>query len=423
MLTASLLTKKRHGHELTEEEIHLLVQGYCNGSVTDYQMAALSMAICIQGMSFREIATLTQAMLQSGVTLPTACKTQQEEPTHPAQSGRPRIARPRIDKHSTGGLGDKVSLILAPLLAEVGGDVPMISGRGLGITGGTLDKLEAIPGFQCDLSIDQSSDVLRETGAFIMGATENLAPADRKLYALRDVTGTVDSVPLITASILSKKLAASLDALVMDVKVGRAAFMKTLPDAETDQPLGSAVGNALEVIEAMDVLRGGGPEVVRELTLELATNLLLSVNLATTRDAALDRLHSALDSGRAMERFERMVHAQKGDLTQDLKIASATEVLCEETGFLEEIDCQKIGQEVISMGGGRQKVGDAIDHRVGVMVHARIGEPVQKGQPIFVVHCESDQTNQHVEALRGAYKVSRSAVPKRRLIMRRFGPT
>jgi thymidine phosphorylase len=147
------------------------------------------------------------------------------------------------------------------------------------------------------------------------------------------------------------------------------------------------------------------------------------VNLATTRDAALDRLHSALDSGRAMERFERMVHAQKGDLTQDLKIASATEVLCEETGFLEEIDCQKIGQEVISMGGGRQKVGDAIDHRVGVMVHARIGEPVQKGQPIFVVHCESDQTNQHVEALRGAYKVSRSAVPKRRLIMRRFGPT
>jgi pyrimidine-nucleoside phosphorylase len=446
MLTASLLIKKRHGHELADDEIHFLVRGFCNGTVADYQMAALAMAICIQGMSNREVATLTQAMLQSGITLPIASDTPQDDSSQSKLSDRPRMARPRIDKHSTGGLGDKVSLILAPLVAEVGGDVPMISGRGLGITGGTLDKLEAIPGFQSDLSIERSSRVLQEAGAFIMGATDNLAPADRSLYALRDVTGTVESVPLITASILSKKLAANLDALVMDVKVGRAAFMKTLPDAEAlaeslikvgrqaglptsvivsdmDQPLGSAVGNALEVIEAMDVLRGGGPDVVRELTLELATNLLLSVNLASTRDAAMDRLNSAIDSGRAMERFERMVHAQNGDLTQDLQIASATEVLSEETGFLEEVDCQKIGQEVISMGGGRQKVGDTIDHRVGVMIHARIGEPIQKGQPIFTVHCDSDQTDKHVRALRGAYKVSGSAVAKRRLVMRRFGPT
>ena len=254
MLTANLLAKKRDGNALRDEEIRFLIDGFCDGSVADYQMSAFAMAVCLNGMTERETATLTRAMLESGDLLPRQVSGQ----------------TPRVDKHSTGGLGDKVSLILAPLLAACGVHVPMVSGRGLGLTGGTLDKLESIPGFRTDLSEQASAAVLRQVGAFIVSASERIAPADRRLYALRDVTGTVESIPLITASILSKKLAANLDALVMDVKVGGAAFMKTLDDAralarsienvgqaaglpthvlisDMDQPLGKAIGNAIEV--------------------------------------------------------------------------------------------------------------------------------------------------------------------------------
>ena len=281
MITANLLVKKREGHELTDEEIRFLVDGFCEGSVADYQMSAFAMAVCLRGMTPREVATLTRAMLESGDVLPRDV------------SGD----TPRVDKHSTGGLGDKVSLILAPLLAACDVHVPMVSGRGLGLTGGTLDKLESIPGFRTDLSPQQSARVLKDVGAFIVSASEAIVPADRRLYALRDVSGTVESIPLITASILSKKLSANLDALVMDVKAGDAAFMKTTGDAralaqslervgdeaglpttvlvtDMDQPLGKAVGNANEVNESVTVLKADrrddpSIELVRELTIEL----------------------------------------------------------------------------------------------------------------------------------------------------------
>ncbi|MGB7342643.1 MAG: thymidine phosphorylase [Pirellulaceae bacterium] len=433
MLTASALIKKRDGKKLSGDEIRFLIQGYCDGSVADYQMAAFAMAVCIQGMTQRETADLTQAMLESGDRLPRT----QSVGTDATRK------RPRIDKHSTGGLGDKVSLVLAPLLAEVGGDVPMISGRGLGLTGGTLDKLESIPGFQSQLTTDQSSKLLRDVGAFIIGASDRLAPADRKLYSLRDVTGTVESVPLITASILSKKLAANLDALVMDVKVGQAAAMKTLPEAtelaksliqvgrraglpvsvivsDMEQPLGHAVGNALEVIESIKVLEGGGPADVRKLTLELAANLLLHVNLASTRETAIDRLEAAIDSGRAMDRFEKMIRGQGGDPTAALTIAPGQPVCSDRDGFLADLDCQAIGSAVVAMGGGRRQVHDRIDPSVGVTVHAKIGDEIAKGQPVLTVHCPATSTGDYVESLAHAFTISSEAVPSRRLIMRRF---
>lgn len=297
MLASTLLAKKREGHALTDEEIRFLIGGFCSGEVADYQMSALAMAICIQGMDSREVLTLTRAMLESGDLLP---------------RGKTGESRPRVDKHSTGGLGDKVSIILAPLLAACDVDVPMISGRGLGLTGGTLDKLESIDGFQTQLPPDQSLRVLREVGAFIVGASERIVPADRRLYALRDVTGTVESIPLITASILSKKLAANLNALVMDVKTGSGAFMKTQQQAtelaeslvrvgrqaglptsvilsDMDQPLGQSVGNAVEINESVAVLEGHRGEV-RDLTIELCAELLMQVGVAATLDDGRLRL-------------------------------------------------------------------------------------------------------------------------------------
>ncbi len=317
MLASTLLAKKRDGHSLADDEIRFLIEGFCSGEVADYQMSALAMAICLRGMNDRETTTLTCAMLASGNRLP-----------RPQRDGDGRV---RVDKHSTGGLGDKVSLILAPLLAACDLEVPMISGRGLGLTGGTLDKLESIEGFQTQLTVDESSRVLRDVGAFIIGASDDIAPADRSLYALRDVTGTVESIPLITASILSKKLAANLDALVMDVKAGSGAFMKDeaqatelaeslvrigqlagLPTSailsDMDQPLGESIGNAVEVNESVDVLRGRGGEV-RELSIELAADLLVRAQAARNLPEARLRLSETIDSGRAMERFERLVRA------------------------------------------------------------------------------------------------------------------
>ena len=315
--------------------------------------------------------------------------------------GLPRPTdRPRVDKHSTGGLGDKVSLILAPLLACCGVDVPMISGRGLGLTGGTLDKLEAIEGFQVRLTPEQSSGVLRKVGAFIVGADENTAPADRRLYALRDVTGTVESVPLITASILSKKLAANLDALVMDVKVGSGAFMKTHEDAsrlakslarvgsqaglptsvimsDMDQPLGKAVGNAIEVNEAIDVLKGGGPPEVRELTIELSAETLVQVGVDESIESARTRLAREIDCGNAMQRWQEMVALQGGDPSKPLDVFPALDVKSAESGYVTKIDSVKIGEAVLELGGGRRRKEDQIDPRVGVTMLVNIGDRVE----------------------------------------------
>ncbi len=429
MLVSTLLAKKRDGQTLADDEIRFLVDGFCSGEVADYQMSALAMAICVRGMDRRETATLTRAMLESGERLS----------RDTSVGGDP----PRVDKHSTGGLGDKVSLVLAPLLAACDLHVPMISGRGLGLSGGTLDKLESIEGFQADLTSEQSSKVLRDAGAFIIGASRRIAPADRKLYALRDVTGTVESIPLITASILSKKLAANLDALVMDVKTGSAAFMKTVSEAsdlaesivevgnqaglpttailtDMDQPLGQTIGNAIEVNEAIEVL-GGSAGVVRELTLELCCELLVQIGHDSSRFDANKRLADLLDGGQAMERFERMVQAQGGKFNGAIKLAPDHEVLAPASGYVAGFDCAAIGQAVVVMGGGRRKQGDAIDPSVGIRVHARIGDHIDKGQPIFSLHCHSRDASDYVIDLARAVEISPSKVAARPLILKRFG--
>jgi pyrimidine-nucleoside phosphorylase len=340
-------------------------------------------------------------------------------------------------------LGDKVSLVLAPLLAACGADVPMISGRGLGRTGGTLDKLEAIPGFRADLSVEESSDVLGEVGAFIVGASESIAPADRRLYALRDVTGTVESIPLITASILSKKLAAELDGLVMDVKVGSAAFMKTPEQAELladslihvgeqaglpvrvlltdmDQPLGRAVGNALEVNEAIEVMSGRGPAEVRQLTVESVAEVLCQAGVRDSLDEARQHAEWGLESGEARERFERMVAAQGGRVAESLDVAPRHEITASRGGFVEAIDCAALGEAVVKMGGGRRRLGDRIDPTVGLTVDVRVGDPVQQGQPLLGVHCPAATASDYVEMLGGCVTIAEQRVAARPLVLSRL---
>ncbi len=400
MIPAVVIANKRDRQPLSSEEIEFMVDGYARGTIPDYQMSALAMAIFLNGMSDREISDLTESMIASGAKLDRAGDT------------------PRVDKHSTGGLGDKTSLILAPLLACCELHVPMISGRGLGITGGTLDKLEAIDGFRTNLSESEIHRQLNSIGCVITGATETLVPADKKLYGLRDVTATVPSIALITASIMSKKIAESLDALVLDVKFGSGAFLPTEQLAEqlagslmrvgrnagvlttsliTDmtQPLGEMVGNACEVDESIAVLQGGGPVDVRELTIELAARLLLSTHRESHLDHARLRLSRLLDSGAGMERFERMVHAQRGTLTTARHIGRSQSSLSKSTGYLQSIDGQLLGQAIIAMGGGRKVAGAAIDFSIGIRMHCKIGASISAGQPILDILCD-DEGNSRV---------------------------
>ncbi len=430
MLTASLLTKKRDGGELTDPELRFLIEGFCDGTVADYQMSALAMAICLRGMTACEVTSLTHAMWRSG------------------KSAVRHSDTPRVDKHSTGGLGDKVSLILAPLLAACGVHVPMISGRGLGLTGGTLDKLEAIPGFQTGLASDAAEKLLDDCGAYIISASPEIAPADRRLYALRDVTGTVESIPLITASILSKKLSANLDALVMDVKIGSAAFMKTLADAEDlaqmlidvgtaagmptrailsdmDQPLGCAMGNAIEVNETFDVLeclhRGNRKvESVRELTIELCAEALIAVGVSNSLDEARTLLGSKLDDGSAREYFERMVRSQGGQFSGRLPLATEYIIAASESGYLESVDCVAIGGAIVSLGGGRRQVGDVIDPSVGVSIDVAIGDRVDRGDSVLKLYASPRQAIGYIDRLASALKWSSAPVDSRPLVIKRI---
>jgi pyrimidine-nucleoside phosphorylase len=430
MLTASLLTKKRDGGELTDEEIGFLINGFCDGTVADYQMSSLAMAICLRGMTTREITSLTHAMWRSG------------------KSATRRSDTPRVDKHSTGGLGDKVSLILAPLLAASGVHVPMISGRGLGLTGGTLDKLEAIPGFRTGWDSNSAEMLLDQCGAYIISASSEIAPADRKLYALRDVTGTVESIPLITASILSKKLSASLDALVMDVKIGSAAFMKTQADAEKlaqtlidvgtgaglptrailsdmDQPLGRAMGNAIEVNESLDVLEGKDRgnrkvEAVRELTIELCAEALVAVGTASSLDEARSLLGKKLDDGTAREYFERLVHSQGGQQFERLPLATEHVITAPESGYLESVDCVALGETIVALGGGRRRVEDKIDPSVGLGIEVAIGDPVKRGDCVLKLYAPTRQASDYIDKLRFALRWSSAPVEPRPLIIRRI---
>jgi len=398
----TLIGRKRDGGTLDPEEIRALVDGYTEGSIPDYQMAAFAMAVLFQGMDAVETAALTRAMLESGDVF-----------HHPA--GHPPI----VDKHSTGGIGDKVSLILAPLVACTGVRVPMVSGRGLGITGGTLDKLESIPGFQVGITIPEAQDLLERIGVVMMGQTDRFCPADKKLYALRDVTGTVPSIPLITASIMSKKLAESLDRLVLDVKFGSGAFMKTEAEARAltdsmiavgkemgvevhallhpmDEPLGRAVGNALEVIEALECLEGRGPADLRKLVLDLAAKI---------SPVPRKELEHLLDDGRARRKFDEIVAAQGGapaDLPKLGQIHRAPFIRdfpahC--SGTVVQVDAGLVGQAALQLGAGRARADDDIDPAVGFDHLVKCGEPVHQGRPLCRVHARNAVDFEIAEAL------------------------
>ncbi|MBI2897361.1 MAG: thymidine phosphorylase [Deltaproteobacteria bacterium] len=393
-----VIRAKRDGEALSPRDIRALIEGYTAGQIPDYQMAAFCMAVFYRGMDEAEMAALTDAMLHSGTVLDLSA-----------------IPGVKVDKHSTGGVGDKVSLALAPLVAAAGVPVPMISGRGLGHTGGTLDKLEAIPGFRVDLSIERFVEIVGRLGVCLIGQTREIAPADRKLYALRDVTATVESVPLIAASIMSKKLAEGIDALVLDVKVGRGAFMKSRKDARTlagalaavgkrakkkvvavltamDEPLGLAVGNALETAEAFDVLRGGGPRDLVEVTRELGAHMLVLGKKARGLEAARARLDALIRSGEALDRMRRLVEAQGGDpraVDDPARLPRAPAMLpvrADRTGFVTGIDAEEIGLAAMSLGAGRDRADATIDPSVGIVLERKTGDAVAKGELLAVVH-------------------------------------
>ena len=417
-----LIAKKRDGLGLSDEEIRGLVSRYATGDLPDEQMAALAMAIFFRGLDDRETATWTEAMLRSGEILDFR-----------------DIGRPVVDKHSTGGVGDKVSLVLAPIAAACGLTVPMVSGRGLGHTGGTLDKLEAIPGFSADLSPARFREVLRDVGCAIIGASAAIAPADKRLYALRDVTGTVASIPLIVGSIMSKKLAEGLDALVLDVKVGRAAFMTTREAAvdladrmiavgermgvrtravltRMEEPLGQMVGNINEVREAIECLEGHGDPTLTELCLSQAAAMIaLGHGIADTE--ARRRAEEALTSGAALERFARMVTAQGGDLS-DLPTPTSEVVLrAGGDGYVSDIDGLGIALALVRLGAGRQRSSDTIDPLVGLRVDAPVGTSVCPGAPLATVFLGATPAPQHeLDLLRSAFTLTDEAAASRPLI-------
>ncbi len=402
-----LIVAKREKQELSTEQINWLVANYTSGVVADEQMSAMAMAILLNGMNRREIRDLTLAMIASGERLDFST-----------------LTIPTADKHSTGGVGDKITLMLAPLVAVFGVAVPQLSGRGLGHTGGTLDKLEAIPGWQASITNQQMHEQLEKVNAVICAAGAGLAPADKKLYALRDVTGTVEAIPLIASSIMSKKIAEGTSALVLDVKVGSGAFMKTLERAQelaqvltqlgadagvktsallTDMstPLGRKVGNALEVDEAVEVLSGGGSQDLIDITVELAREML-RLSGKTDVDVA-----AALNDGRAMDKWNEMIKAQHGDPTAKLQVAKHEHtILAESSGYVNELDALAVGTASWRLGAGRARKEDPVQFGAGIILHAKRGEKIEKGAPLLTLYTdEAERFDRAVEALSGGIKI------------------
>ena len=417
-----LIIAKRDKQELSTEAIDWLIKNYTAGVVADEQMSAMAMAILLNGMNGREIKDLTMAMIASGERL-----------------NFESLGVPTTDKHSTGGVGDKITLPLAPLVAVFGVAVPQLSGRGLGHTGGTLDKLESIPGWRANLSNEEMTKQLAEVGAVICAAGSGLAPADKKLYALRDVTGTVEAIPLIASSIMSKKIAEGTGSLVLDVKVGSGAFMKDFARARqlaevlvqlgkdagvntsallTDMstPLGLKVGNALEVEESVDVLAGGGPSDVIEITVALATEML---NLAGVRDVDVA---AALKDGRAMDKWRAMISAQGGDPDAKLPVAKETQtVVAESDGVIAELDALAVGLASWRLGAGRARKEDPVQFGAGVTLHAQLGDTVKKGAPLYTLHTdEPARFERAAETIAKAYKIEAQAQVTRKLILDRI---
>jgi pyrimidine-nucleoside phosphorylase len=398
MRAVDIIGNKRDRKELSREEIEFFIQGYTQGSIPEYQAAAWAMAVLLNGMSAQETSDLTLAMAHSGDILDLS-----------------DVVDIALDKHSTGGVGDKTTLAVEPVVAACGLKVGKMSGRGLGFSGGTLDKMESIPGYRTDLSKEEFIKQLREVGLVLTGQTGDLAPADGKLYALRDVTGTVPSLPLIASSIMSKKIAAGAQRMVLDVKVGVGAFMPTEEKgrelaesmvsiaklagrqavallSDMNQPLGEAVGNALEVKEAIATLQGGGPADFREHALTVATQLVLLGEAAEDEKAAREMAEEKLQDGSALEKFRQLVAAQGGDVSyvdDPAKLPQANlveEVVAPQSGYLKGVDARIVGETSVALGAGRAKKGDPIDLAVGILVHHKVGEELEKGEPLFTVH-------------------------------------
>lgn len=436
MRAVDLIRRKRDGGELSPAEIGFLVAGLADGVVPTYQWAALAMAILWRGMTPAETAALVEAMLHSGTVLDLS-----------------EIPGPKVDKHSTGGVGDKTSLILAPVAAACGVTVPMVSGRGLGHTGGTLDKLESIPGFRIDLDLAAYRRVARECGLVLIGQTAEIAPADRVLYALRDATATVESIPLITASILSKKLAEGIDSLVLDVKCGDGAFMSRIEDARAlaasmttigralgkpvqalltsmDVPLGRTVGNALEVRESIECLQGRGPDDLMEVSLDLAAEMLLLGGVASGRDQALDRCRRAIADGTALERFRRVVEAQGGDgrvcdePEKVLPRAARVELVrAEQTGYVHQFKAWPVGQASMLLGAGRRTAEDKVDPAAGIILHRTVGQAVAAGDVLAELHSNppfAAAIPEAVALVRGAVGIGAEHPGPRPLVLERL---
>ena len=430
MRHVDVIARKRDGHTLTREEIDLFVSGVTDGTMPDYQAAALLMAIVLRGMSGQETAWLTDAMVRSGDRVDL--------------SDIPGI---KVGKHSTGGVGDKVSIVLAPVAAACGVVVPKMSGRGLGHTGGTLDKLESIPGYRIDLSIPEFKRVLRTVGTSIIGQTNSLAPADKKLYALRDVTGTIESISLISASIMSKKLAEGSNALVLDVKCGQGAFMKDVGQAralaesmvaigshagvrteavisDMDAPLGRAVGNAIEIAECIETLMGRGPDDLSAVVRRLASRMLLLAGVENDETAAASSVDRVLQSGRAADTFRRMVEMQGGDprVVDNPELLPRTEDVAdlpaERAGYVAALDAEAIGRASNALGAGRSKVGDPIDHAVGVTLLVKPGDHVAARQPLLRLHHRAGRgLDAALTTCQAAFTLSDAAPPMRPKIL------
>jgi pyrimidine-nucleoside phosphorylase len=422
MQAAELIERKRNGAEIPPAELRRFVGAYVRGEVPDYQAAALLMAIWFRGLSPAETLALTEAMVASGETVELAA----------------RLNRRVVDKHSTGGVGDKTTLALGPVVAACGAPFGKMSGRGLGHTGGTLDKLESIPGFRVELSTEELIRQVREIGLAVAGQSADLVPADRKLYALRDVTATIDEVSLIAASIMSKKIAGGASALVLDVKVGEGAFMRTHEEArrlaevmrglgkeaglevvclltDMEQPLGRAVGNALEVLEAYEALSGGGPPDFRELVVEAASQLLALSDLGLDEEAARERVTASLADGSALAAYERWIRAQGGDPNPALlpRAAVVRAVTAPVAGFVRELRAKEVAGVAMALGAGRERKDDPVDHAVGVVCRAKRGDPIEHGDTLAEIHASNEAAAEAAEpALLAAYEIGDEPEPR-----------
>ena len=422
MRALDVIINKRNGLELTKEEIEFFVEGFTNGSIDNYQASALTMAIYFRGMTDIEATHLTNAMLHSGDILDLSA-----------------ISGIKVDKHSTGGVGDKTTLVVGPLVASLGVKFAKMSGRGIGHTGGTLDKLEAIPGYNIGISEEEFINQVNNIGIAVVGQTGVLAPADKKLYALRDVTGTVESIPLIASSIMSKKLASGADAICLDVKVGAGAFMKNVEDASKlatlmvqigkncgkdmtailtnmEEPLGRAVGNSIEVIEAINTLNGNGPKDFHDLCIEVASHLVLASKICDSKEEAIKLLEKQIENKEGLKTLAMLIEAQGGDASYIYDPSKFTdakyhiEVKAKESGYVTHIDALAIGNAAMMLGAGREKIGDNVDHSVGIILNKKVNDKIGEGESLATLYANKDNVEEVINVVTNAYTIGQNMV-------------